>query len=103
MILAAGFGTRLRPLTDRIPKCMVPVRGKPILERTVEWLRSSGISEIIINVSHLGDKIMDHFGDGSRWCTHITYSIEDRPLGTAGGVKNASWFFDEPSSSTVTI
>ena len=96
MILAAGFGTRLRPLTDRIPKCMVPVRGKPILERTVEWLRSSGISEIIINVSHLADKIMDHFGDGSRWCTHITYSIEDRPLGTAGGVKNASWFFDGP-------
>lgn len=96
MILAAGHGTRLRPLTDRLPKCMVPVCGRPILEHTIEQFVSSGISEIIINVSHLAHVIMEYFADGRRWGAKITYSIEDRPLGTAGGVKKASWFFDGP-------
>ena len=96
MILAAGHGSRLRPLTTRIPKCMVPVRGRPVLEHTIEWLVSCGVSEIIINVSHLADTIISHFGDGRRWGAKITYSREERPLGTAGGVQRASWFFDRP-------
>jgi NDP-sugar pyrophosphorylase family protein len=94
MILAAGYGTRLRPLTDRVPKCLVPVDGKPVIEHTIEWLVSSGVSDIIINVSHLAEVVIDRLGDGRRWGAKINYSIESRPLGTAGGVKNASWFFD---------
>jgi NDP-sugar pyrophosphorylase family protein len=96
MILAAGYGTRLRPLTDRVPKCLVCVAGKPVLEHTIEWLVSFGVADIIINVSHLADVVMDGVGDGRRWGVRISYSIEDRPLGTAGGVKKASWFFDGP-------
>jgi NDP-sugar pyrophosphorylase family protein len=92
MILAAGQGTRLRPLTERIPKCMVRIGGKPILEHTIEWLRRYGITEIIINLYHLPEAIRGYFGDGQRWGVQITYSLEDRPLGTAGGVKNVAWF-----------
>lgn len=96
MILAAGFGTRLKPLTDRVPKCMVPVRGKPLIEHTIEWLVSFGVTDIIMNVSHLGAVVMNHLGDGRRLGANLTYSIEDQPLGTAGGVRKASWFFDGP-------
>jgi NDP-sugar pyrophosphorylase family protein len=99
MILAAGQGTRLRPLTERIPKCMVPVGGKPILEHTIEWLRRYSLTEIIINLYHLPEVIRSYFGDGLKWRVRIAYSLEDRPLGTAGGVKNAAWFFDGPFGS----
>jgi hypothetical protein len=84
MVLAAGRGTRLRPLTDRLPKCMVPIGGKPLLEHTIEWLRGFGVTEVIINLSHLPDVIRDHLGDGERWGVRITYSLEAEPLGTAG-------------------
>jgi NDP-sugar pyrophosphorylase family protein len=95
MILAAGSGTRLRPLTARIPKCMIPIGGKPILERTIEHLRRYGVTELVINVCTLPQVIMDTFGDGERWGVHIVYSVEERPLGTAGGVKRAARFFDQ--------
>ncbi len=94
MILAAGQGTRLRPLTERIPKCMVPLGEKPLLEYTIEWLREYGVVDIIINLCHLPEAVMDYFGDGRKWGVQMTYSVEKRPLGTAGGVKNVSWFFD---------
>ncbi len=96
MILAAGRGTRLRPLTDRVPKCMVRVGGKPILESSIEWLRRHGVTDLIINLHRMPDMVMDHFGDGERWGVKITYSMEPEPLGTAGGVKNVGWFFDGP-------
>jgi NDP-sugar pyrophosphorylase family protein len=96
MILAAGQGTRLRPLTDHIPKCMMPVGGKPVLEHTIQWLRQYEITDLIINLCHLPDVVMSHFGDGSRWGVKITYSVEEELLGTAGGVKNVAWFFDGP-------
>jgi mannose-1-phosphate guanylyltransferase/phosphomannomutase len=92
MILAAGQGTRLRPLTERIPKCMVLLGGKPLLEYTIEWLRRYGVTEIIINLYHLPEAIRGYFGDGQKWGVRITYSLEDRPLGTAGGVKNVERF-----------
>jgi mannose-1-phosphate guanylyltransferase len=95
MLLAAGLGLRLRPLTESIPKCMVPVCGKPVLEYNVEWLRQYGVREIIINLHYLPEMVMDHFGDGDRWGVRITYSLERESLGTAGGVKNMAWFFDE--------
>ena len=96
MVLAAGHGTRLKPLTDRIPKAMVPVGGKPILEHTIEALRRSGVEELVVNLCHLPHVVSDHLGDGGRWGVKITYSIEKEALGTAGGVKKAASFFDGP-------
>ena len=96
MILAAGRGTRLRPLTEQIPKCMVRVAGKPVLEHTVEWLLGFGVKEMVINLHYLPQVVVSYFGDGSKWGASITYSIEQELLGTAGGVKNVGWFFDGP-------
>lgn len=95
MILAAGAGVRLRPLTDYVPKCMISIGGKPILERTIEHLSRHDVTEMIINVCTLSQVIMDYFGDGGRWGVHIVYSVEERPLGTAGGVKHVAQFFDQ--------
>jgi NDP-sugar pyrophosphorylase family protein len=96
MVLAAGQGTRLRPLTERLPKCMVPVGGKPVLEHTIAWLARFGVTQIMVNVCYLPRSITDYFGDGSRWGVEIAYSWETEPLGTAGGLKKAAWFFDGP-------
>jgi mannose-1-phosphate guanylyltransferase len=96
MILAAGQGTRLAPLTDSLPKCMIPIGGMPVLEHTLIWLRCHGVGEAIINLHRQPDVIPAYFGDGSRWGVRITYSQENELLGTAGGVKHAAWFFDAP-------
>jgi NDP-sugar pyrophosphorylase family protein len=96
MILAAGQGARLRPLTESIPKCMVPIGGKPLLEHTILWLRKYGVTDLIINLHHLPQVVKDYFGDGQKWGVQITYSIEEEPLGTAGGVKNVERFFHGP-------
>ena len=96
MILAAGQGTRLAPLTDSLPKSMIPIGGMPVLEHTLIWLRSHGVDEVIINLYHQPDVIPAYFGDGSQWGMRITYSQEAELLGTAGGVKHAAWFFDAP-------
>lgn len=96
MILAAGEATRLRPLTASIPKCMVPIAGKPILAHAIERLRASGVEEIVINLYHLPDVVMKYFGDGRAWGMHITYSVETALLGTAGGVGKVRSFFDAP-------
>src|SRR5713101_1786309 len=92
MVLAAGLGTRLRPLTEHMPKCMVPIGGKPLLERTIAWLRKQGITELMVNLHHLAHIVRGHFSDGSRWGIQITYSLEREVLGTGGGVKNVAWF-----------
>ena len=94
MILAAGQGTRLAPLSDSLPKCMVPIGGRPVLEHTLIWLRSHAVGEVIINLYHQPDVIPAYFGDGSRWGMRLTYSLENELLGTAGGVRHAAWFFD---------
>jgi len=86
-LLAAGKGIRLKPLTDRIPKVMIPVAGKPILEYHVEQLAASGIREIFINLHHLPEKIKGYFQAGQKWGVHIKYSYEPAILGTAGAVK----------------
>ncbi len=95
MILAAGQGTRLHPLTERIPKCMVPIGGRPILEHTMAWLARHEVRHIIINLSSMPQVVMDYFGDGRRWGVQITYSVEEEALGTAGGVKNVAGYFDD--------
>ncbi|HEX7785627.1 MAG TPA: nucleotidyltransferase family protein [Methylomirabilota bacterium] len=95
LILAAGEGTRLRPLTLDRPKPMLPIGGRPLLEHIVAWLRHHGVTRIAINLHHRPHVVMDHFGSGSAFGVEITYSVEDEILGTAGGAKRLSAFLDE--------
>jgi NDP-sugar pyrophosphorylase family protein len=94
MILAAGFGTRLRPLTNTVPKPMVPIMNRPILEHTIHLLRTHGIQDIAINLHHLPEIIQDHFGDGKDFGVNLHWSYEPEILGTAGGIKKAQEFLD---------
>ena len=90
MILAAGRGERMRPLTDHTPKPLLPVAGKAIIEHTIVQLASAGFTEIIINHAHLGQQIEDYLGDGRRYGVSICYSPEgEKGLETAGGIINA--------------
>jgi len=89
MILAAGRGERMRPLTDHTPKPLLPVGGKPIIVWHIEQLVKAGITELVINHAHLGQQIEDTLGDGSRFGAHIRYSPEASALETAGGIANA--------------
>ena len=89
MILAAGLGNRMRPLTDHTPKPLLSVAGKPLLQHHIERLAEAGFTDLVINVSHLGQQIIDFCGDGSRWGVRITISPEEEPLETAGGIVNA--------------
>jgi mannose-1-phosphate guanylyltransferase len=95
MILAAGLGTRLRPLTYEMPKPMVPVAGKPVMEHIVRLLREHGFTEVIANLSYLPDQIREHFGDGSAFGVSLEYREEPALLGTAGGVRNCAGFLGE--------
>lgn len=89
MILAAGRGERLRPLTDAMPKAMVQAGGKPLIAWHLERLAASGCREAVINVSHLGERIVEAVGDGARYGLRIVYSREREPLETAGGIAHA--------------
>lgn len=95
MILAAGEGRRMRPLTDHTPKPMLPLAGRPLLEHTLIYLRDNGISDLAINLYHLPQVVIDYFGDGSRCGVHLRYSVEEQLLGSAGGVKQLQPFFDD--------
>jgi dTDP-glucose pyrophosphorylase/phosphoheptose isomerase len=95
VILAAGEGTRLKPLTERYPKPMLPVGGRPLLEHLLELLRSHGIREVAINLHQHPEVVTDYFGDGSRLGMKILYSHEERLLGTAGALKKLSSFLDD--------
>ena len=96
IILAAGKGTRLANLTNEIPKPMLPINGKPLLEYIVLYLKSNGISEIGINLFTMSEQIVDYFGDAEKWDLKIHYSFEDRLLGTAGSlVKFEEWLRNE--------
>lgn len=89
MILAAGLGTRMRPLTEHTPKPLLCVAGKPLIEYHIEGLVAAGISELVINLAYLGEKIEAHLGDGKRYGVQIAYSREGEPLNTAGGIAKA--------------
>ena len=109
MILAAGQGTRVRPLTKDLPKPMVPILGKPVMEYLIEHLARHGIKEIMVNVAFHHHKIEQYFGDGHRWGVQIGYSYEGvrdhgdvipKPFGSAGGIRRIqdfSGFFDQPT------
>jgi mannose-1-phosphate guanylyltransferase/phosphomannomutase len=94
--MAGGEGSRLRPLTSGIPKPLVPVVGKPVMEHILRLLKHHGITDVVVTLQYLGSAIRDYFGDGSDFGVDITYVVEDSPLGTAGSVKNAQQFLDEP-------
>jgi NDP-sugar pyrophosphorylase family protein len=89
MILCAGYGKRLGDLSRDLPKPMIPVKGRPILEYSIRHLAKLGINNIIINLHYLPDIIKNYFREGTAWNVHIDYSYEEEPLGTAGAVKKA--------------
>lgn len=89
MILAAGLGQRMRPLTDHTPKPLLMVGGKPLLQHHLERIRAAGIHQVVINLAYLGHKIQEFAGDGSRFGLNIQYSPEPEPLETAGGILRA--------------
>jgi N-acetyl-alpha-D-muramate 1-phosphate uridylyltransferase len=94
MILAAGLGTRLKPFTDKHPKALAIVNGKTILQRNVEYLASFGIKEVIINVHHFADQIIDLIKENNGFASNITFSDEtNEVLETGGGIKKSAWFF----------
>lgn len=95
MILAAGVGSRLDPLTRNLPKPLVPIVNKPVMEHIVEMLAKNGCKEIMVNLHYLGDQIKDYFKDGKKWGVKIHYSPEDQLWGDAGSVKRCEDFFDE--------
>ena len=98
MILAAGLGKRLRPLTDSQPKALVPVSGKPLLYYIIKKLISAGINQIIINVHHFPELIIDYVQRNRNFNVEIAFSIEETLLETGGGLKKASWFFNDGHS-----
>lgn len=89
MILAAGVGERMRPLTDNTPKPLLRVAGIPLIEHHIRRLAAAGLRELVINVSHLAEQIEAYCGDGSTWGADIVYSRETAPLETAGGIVQA--------------
>jgi len=99
MILAAGLGTRLRPLTDNLPKALVEINGRTLLEITLEHLQSFGIREVIVNVHHHAEKIIEYLKTKNNLGMQIAISREDDLLlDTGGGLKKAAWFFLENNS-----
>ena len=94
MILAAGLGTRLRPLTNARPKALLPIAGEPLIVWNLLLLRNHGITQVMINLHHLGNLIEETLGDGRRYGLHISYSKEQTLLGTGGGIKQAESFFE---------
>ncbi|MDD4971615.1 MAG: nucleotidyltransferase family protein [Paludibacter sp.] len=96
LIFAAGLGTRLKPLTDTLPKALIPIAGKPLLEHVILKLKAAGFNEIIVNVHHFPDQIIDFLKANNNFDIRIEVSDErDCLLDTGGGVRNTAWFFDD--------
>ncbi|HET9008643.1 MAG TPA: nucleotidyltransferase family protein [Nitrosarchaeum sp.] len=94
VILAGGLGTRLQPYTTFLPKPMLPLGEKPILEHLVDWTRKNGIKSIVLCVSYLRKTIEDYFEDGKRFGVNVEYAVSNKPLATAGQLKTAEKFID---------
>jgi mannose-1-phosphate guanylyltransferase len=95
VILAGGLGTRLQPYTTFLPKAMLPLGEKPLLEHLIEWVKKNGIDSFVLCVSYLRKTIEDYFEDGSRFGVKIEYAVANRPLATAGQLKTAEEFVDD--------
>ncbi len=94
VILAGGLGTRLQPYTTFLPKPMLPLGEKPILEHLIDWTRKNGVKSVVLCVSYLRKTIEDYFEDGKRFGVSIEYAVSNRPLATAGQLKTAEKFID---------
>ena len=103
LILAGGKGERLRPLTDTLPKPMVPVCGKPILEHQVEWLKAGGVTDVVFLAGYRWEVIKDYFGDGRAFGVDVHYSVEDSPLGRGGAIKMGYSKVPEPESTVAVL
>jgi NDP-sugar pyrophosphorylase family protein len=95
MILAAGFGTRLRPLTNKRAKALMPVANKPVIAGVIEYLKIYGITRIVVNAHHHSQQVVDYLDDGSPFGLEIEVRVEPEILGTGGGIKNTSDFWDD--------
>jgi MurNAc alpha-1-phosphate uridylyltransferase len=95
MVLAAGVGSRLRPLTDETPKALLEVGGAPMIERVIRRLQSVGVTELVVNLFHLGDRIVEFLASKGNFGLRIEFAREGKLLDTGGGLKNAAWFFDD--------
>lgn len=94
VVLAGGKGIKLRPLTYELPKSLIPVKGRPLLEYTIDLLKNANIKNIIICIGHLGEKIVKYFADGEKFGVKIRYSEEKKPLGTAGALRKVTPFIN---------
>lgn len=104
MILAAGLGTRMRPLTLHTPKPLLPAGGRPLIEYHIERLVQAGVDRIVINHSWLGEQLVQTLGDGERFGVELCYSAEPEPLETAGGVRQAlHWLADSAEDSFILV
>jgi mannose-1-phosphate guanylyltransferase len=95
IVLVGGEGTRLRPLTFSTPKPLLPIANRPFLERQLDWLASHGVDEVVLSLGYLPDAFREHFPDGRHGDIRLTYAVEERPLGTAGGIRYAAGDADE--------
>src|SRR5271154_6119985 len=93
MVLAAGAGTRLRPLTHETPKPMVPVVNRPVIHHVLDNLLRHGIQDVMVNLFAHADQVRGYCGDGSRWSLRVSYSQEPKLMGTAGAIKKVEDFF----------
>lgn len=103
MILGAGIGSRLDPLTRSLPKPIVPVVGKPVMGHLIDLLRRHGITDIVVNVQYLGHRIQETIGDGAAYGVRVRYSVEDQLWGDAGGLKRCEAFFREGGDDTFLV
>lgn len=95
MILAAGVGSRLWPLTDETPKALLDVGGAPMIEHVIRRLKAAGVNELVVNLFHLGDRIVEFLASKADFGLRIEFTRESELLDTGGGLKNAAWFFDD--------
>lgn len=103
LILAGGKGERLRPLTDTLPKPMVPVCGKPILWHQVQWLKEAGVTDVVFLAGYRWEAIQDYFGDGQAFGIRAHYSVEDSPLGRGGAIRNGFPLVPEEENLVVVL
>ncbi len=103
LIIAGGEGERLRPLTDDRPKNMVPVAGRPIVERQLEWLRANGVTDAVFLCGYKADVLQAHVGDGSSFGVRVQYSVETEPLGRGGALKQGFVLVPEGEETIVAI
>ena len=103
LILAGGMGERLRPLTDTLPKPMVPLCGKPILAHQVEWLQGAGVTDVVFLAGYRWEAVRDFFGDGRDSGVRVHYSVEDTPLGRGGAIRKGLPMVPEEDRSVMVL